>query len=65
MQYLRLIYEAESRLAQKTEADMQQTMMDYGAFTADIQAAGQFSLLRECTLSWPLRYLVISWRWNT
>ncbi len=42
MQYLCLIYEAEALMAQRNEADMGKMMQDYGTFTSEIKAAGQF-----------------------
>ena len=42
MQYLCLIYEAESLMAQRDEQENQQIMTDYFAFTDSIQSSGHY-----------------------
>ncbi len=42
MQYLCLIYEAESLMAQRDDQENQQIMSDYFAFTDDIKTSGHF-----------------------
>lgn len=42
MQYLLLIYDREADRAQMTDGDRAQMFADYGAFTKDIKASGNF-----------------------
>ncbi len=42
MQYLLLIYEAESAMMNMTEADQGQLIADYNAFTEDIKKSGNW-----------------------